>query len=131
MLIPLLLLACGAPQTDSGSIDPDPGEPATFTEVRDQILLNSCAFSSCHGDQEAGGLALTSEGSYSALVQVPSQAIPGETLVIPGDASGSYLVKKMEGAADIAGDEMPPGSILSEDKLEAVRSWIDNGAQDD
>ena len=131
MLILMLLLACGEPETDSGSIEPDPGEPATFTEVRDNILLNSCAFSSCHGDQEAGDLALTSEGAYTALVDVPSQGVPGEVLVISGDGSGSYLIKKMEGAEGIAGDEMPPGSILSDDKIDAVRSWIDNGAQDD
>jgi hypothetical protein len=131
MLTLLLLLACAEPETDSGSVDTASVEPATFTEVRDEILLNSCAFSSCHGDQEAGDLALTSEGAYAALVNVPSQRIPSETLVIPGDASGSYLVKKMEGAEGIAGDEMPPGSILSEDKIQTVRSWIDHGALND
>ena len=123
-------MACADKNADTG-VEIDPGEPATFTEVRDEILLNSCAFSSCHGSQGAGDLTLTSEGAYDALVNVPSLGVPGETLVIPGNAADSYLMMKMAGADGITGDEMPPGSILDTDKLDAVRSWIDNGAQND
>ena len=52
-------------------------------------------------------------------------------LVIPGDANGSYLIKKMENADGIIGDIMPPGAGLPEEKIQAVRSWIDNGASND
>lgn len=130
----LLAMACNGSNTDTGSQNNDSGtmtEPASFTEVRDEILLNSCAFSSCHGDQGSAGLTLTTEGSYDALVNVPSTKSDGEVLVIPGDADGSYLVKKMEGAEGIVGDIMPPGAGLPEEKIQAVRSWIDNGAPND
>lgn len=128
----LLALACNGSSDDTGSNgDTGPIEPATFTEVRDEILLNSCAFSSCHGDQGSAGLTLTTESSYDALVNVPSTKSDGEILVIPGDADGSYLIHKMEGADGIVGDIMPPGAGLPEEKIQAVRSWIDNGAPND
>jgi hypothetical protein len=128
MIALLLMFACADKAEDSGTeIEAD---PATFTEVRDDILLLSCAFSSCHGDQGAGGLTFDEEGSYDALVNSPSSAIPGETLVIPGDSAGSYLIKKLEGAEGIDGDEMPPGTSLGVPKIDRVKSWIDDGAQD-
>ena len=48
-------------------------------------MLLSCAFSSCHGDQGAGGLTFDEESSYEALVNTPSTGVPGETLVIAGE----------------------------------------------
>lgn len=120
----LWLLACGDKGGDSGG-----GEP-TFSRVRDEVLVPSCAFSSCHGSG-TGGLSIDESGGYEALVDVESVGMPGEILVIPGDPDQSYLVRKLEGGPDIAGDEMPPGGLLDEERLQLVRDWIAAGAQDD
>ena len=104
--------------------------PATFTEVQDSLLQPSCAFSSCHGSG-SGGLDLSADVAYDALVDVPSAAAEGETLVIPGDPDNSYLVKTLMGADGITGDEMPPGAGLTGERLDLVISWIENGAAND
>ena len=46
---------------------------------------------------------------------------------VPGDADASYLVQKLEGADGISDDPMPPpAGGLDAEKIERVRSWIDN-----
>lgn len=60
-----------------------------------------------------------------------SAGSPGNTLVIPGDPDNSYLVRKLEGGPDIAGDQMPPGGALDAERLQLVRDWIEAGALDD
>jgi hypothetical protein len=115
----------------AGSKDGDPadsGAEVAFTAVRDDILLPSCGFSTCHGSG-TGDLTLDEAGAHAALVDAPSAAAAGEILVVPGDPDGSYLVKKLEGAAGIVGDPMPPpsGGMAPAD-LAAIRSWIAQGA---
>lgn len=111
----LLLLGCGAP---------------TLAEVQAEVFTPSCTFSSCHGaSAAAAGLDLTEDAAFAELVNVASADAPGETLVIPGDADESYLVKKLRGEAGIAGDPMPPGGTpLDADRLALVVDWIDAGA---
>ncbi len=126
-----LFLACGDKDGDSSEENPYADTPATFTEVESELLMKSCAFSSCHGDGgAAGGFILEQGENYDRLVDVQSVAT-GETLVIPNDADGSYLLKKVIGAEGITGDLMAPDgagiSILQEQML---RSWIEAGAQD-
>lgn len=123
MWLLLALSACAGKDADTAS-------PATFTEVRDEVLLPSCGFSSCHGSG-TGGLTLDEEGSYDALVNAESVGKPGAILVIPGDPDGSYLVHKLEGGPDIVDDQMPPGGSMDDATIAAVRSWIEAGAADD
>lgn len=103
----------------------------SFTEVRDDILVPSCAVgSSCHS-VGAGGWTLSAEDAWEQLVDVESVNAPGEILVIPDDADGSYLIKKVEWADDIVGEGMPLGTTLDEDLTQDLRDWIDNGALED
>ena len=89
----------------------------------------SCAFSSCHGSG-TGGLLLNGEDDFDRLVNIESTVVEGEILVIPGDSSSSYLIKKMRRSDDIFGDVMPPGG-LDEDIVQSVANWIDAGAAEE
>lgn len=121
-----LLLACDGKSTDTAPLDP------TFSNVQDAVFTPSCAFSSCHGaGAGAGGLDLNAGSSYDALVDVASTGAPDQTLVIPGDPDGSYLMLKLDGDPSITGDEMPPGASLESERLELVRAWIAAGAPAD
>ena len=122
VLAALLLTGCDG-EGDSGSAE------LTFAEV-DQLLVQSCGFSSCHGGG-LGGLTLDGDGDYDALVAVASTVLPEELLVISGDADGSYLIKKMEGASGIEGDVMPPSGQLDQATIDQIRDWIDRGAPND
>jgi hypothetical protein len=110
------------------------GEPTatpTFAEVRDDVLLPTCGFASCHGTG-VGGLTLDEATSYDNLVEAPSVGAPGEILVVPGDPDASYLVAKLLGADGIVDDPMPPpfGGLAAAD-IELIRAWITAGAAND
>ena len=122
----LLLTGCDG-KGDSGGGEAQ--AELTFTEV-DQLLVQSCGFSSCHG-AGLGGLTLDGDGDYDALVAVTSTVLADELLVISGDADGSYLIKKMEGSSGIAGDIMPPSGKLDQATIDQIRDWIDRGAPND
>jgi hypothetical protein len=115
-LAPILLLSCGAEN------------PATFTEVYENILEPSCGFSSCHGGGAGGFFLGDMHTTYGSLVNAESADAEGEILVVPGDANSSYLILKLEDAEGIVGDAMPPAQPLPKEKIERVRSWIDAGA---
>lgn len=120
-----------SPETD----DTDPPPAPTFTRVRAEVLLPSCALSSCHGKARGapGGLRLGNAPGpdHAELVDVPATLAEGEVLVIPGDPDRSYLVRKIEDAADIVGQSMPPGVTLSAEHKQLVRDWIAAGALND
>ncbi|NCG17493.1 MAG: hypothetical protein GWP91_00570 [Rhodobacterales bacterium] len=129
----LLLTACGGndKSEDSGSTAV---ETPTFTEIRDEVLFPSCAFSSCHGGG-AGGLTLSEaepDSAYAALVgAIGASNLP---LVTAGDSSNSYLIDKIEDADTmVSGTSMHPGSSLlstEPDTVAGIRAWIDAGAPD-
>lgn len=126
-----LFLACGDNNTDTAaeaSIDnPYLDNPATFTEVENELLGVSCAFNSCHA-AAAGGLSLDGQTDYERIMDVNSP-MTGEALVVPGDADASYLYKKIIGTPDITGDIMPPGVGVSQLQEQMLESWINDGAQ--
>ncbi len=112
---------------------PDVGEEPvvpSFAEVRDQVLLPSCGFSSCHGGG-AGGLTLEEGGVFDALVGVPSLQVSELLLVAEGLPEESYLMLKLDDSAEILGDPMPPGGGMESQRIEMVRSWIEAGALED
>jgi hypothetical protein len=52
-------------------------------------------------------------------------------LVTPGDSLNSYLFHKVNGTqslADGSGTQMPIGQAMSDDEIDLIRQWIDDGA---
>ena len=132
-----LMIGTGACSSDgAGSAAPD---AATFTQVTEDVLVKSCALSTCHKVAEADssqGLELDpadNQQMYDALVNGVS-TVNGQPFVLPGDGLGSYLVLKLNGDASIDGGSMPPPFGLADvepEAYEAVVSWIDAGAEND
>jgi len=117
---------------------PTPNLEPTFTSIQRDIfnardLANRQACIECHTDQgrtPSSNLVLLDGRSYNNLVGRGSTGKAGETLVVPGDPSNSYIVKKLEGAADIAGQRMPRGTgpFLTSGQISVIRRWIEIGA---
>lgn len=129
----VLLLACTAAGTDTGTPATTPLEAGTLAAVQAETFTPSCTFSSCHAaTNPAAALDLTEGHSYAALVDVPSADATGETLVVPGASGASYLIKKCTGGADFVGDLMPSGTTTGLDagRLTNLAAWIDAGAAD-
>lgn len=88
----------------------------------------SCA--RCHGGSKpTANLDLSSDNSYSNLVNVQSTCKPDAKRVVPGDADNSILYQAITHGADI---RYSHPSLFSEDKrarmVSLIKAWIDNGA---
>ena len=111
---------------------PDPTTPtttATFASISSQIFSQRCT--GCHsGSAPAAGMNLSSATAHAALVNVPSVQRGGAVRVIPGNADGSYIIQKLRGEAGIVGQRMPAGGpFLSDDQINLIRQWINEGAR--
>lgn len=120
---------------------PTPNLTPSFSSIQREIFNTTDSSGrlfciGCHTDSgrtPAGGLVLLEGRSYQALVGQPSRFKTGSTLVVPGDPNASYLVQKLEGAADMVGARMPRGSgpYLTSGQMQIIRRWIELGAKND
>ena len=103
--------------------------PATKSAIQTEIFSKSCVFSGCHDSTDAGGLNLQPGNALAELVNVPSESSALDR-VEPGDPANSFLVKKLEGPlSGSEGDPMPLGApALSNAKIQAIKTWIKEGA---
>lgn len=129
LFVSLLLmgLAAGCEHADPlGANDTTP----TLSNVQTNIFNTSCAVSGCHrGSSAPHGLDLSVGNAHGNLVNVESGGVPNLLRVDPGDPDDSYLVMKLEGHSDIVGARMPLGGpYLSEEQIQLIRTWIEEGA---
>lgn len=112
----LLLAGCGVREGTSYEVDIAP------------LIAYEC--SGCHaGDEAEAGLDLVSD-PWATLVEGGS-AQSSLPLIEPGDALRSYLWHKVNGTqalADGAGSNMPLGRWLTEEEIDLLGTWIDEGA---
>ena len=129
----LLIVGCGDKEEDTGSggsgterTDVYDGPPVRFEEAHTEVLVQSCAFSSCHGSG-AGGFQIDEGQTEADYLDLMSTVLVDRQMVIPGSAATSYLIEKMEGSTGVDGEAMPPpDGGLSGYNIGRVRSWIDN-----
>jgi hypothetical protein len=109
---------------------PVPVEP-TYSSIQENIFTPSCASASCHGsDNPPAGLKLSADAAYDNLVDVDSTKDPDKKRVSPGDPDASMLYLAISGTTDKVG-QMPVGFPLADEQIEAVKTWIENGAEKD
>lgn len=109
----------------------DPIEP-TLSSIQTNIFSTSCALSGCHaGSSPQQGLDLSAGQARANLVNVSSRERPDLDRVEPGAPDDSYIIHKVEGRSSIVGQRMPLGRApLSQDEIDALRTWIGEGAPD-
>jgi hypothetical protein len=102
-------------------------DPSFGTVIQEIFNRKGCAAGACHGSAMEADLDLRSGNSYASLIDVPSLQT-GVNRVIPGDATNSYLVVKLEGRQTV-GARMPQGgSPLDNIDITNIKNWIDQGA---
>ncbi|MBX2810709.1 MAG: hypothetical protein KTR25_02820 [Myxococcales bacterium] len=134
----LFFTACG---TDNGGpvlpIDEDNCLQANFTSIHQLISSQRCASSGCHtGDNAAGQLDLSAGEAdvYAQLVNSPtadSEAVSDFPMrVTPNNADRSYFFHIMaeDNPTGSSLGRMPPGGALLDCDIEAISTWINDGA---
>ena len=119
----------GAP--DAGTAGPTCPQP-DLAEIRRLTFLPHCAISGCHDTSTtAAGLDLSSPlADLRALLAGTSSQSPSRMrLIQPGQIGQSYLYLKVFLPAPVAGERMPPGAPLPQCHLEALQTWIADGAR--
>ena len=105
---------------------PDGATARNVKPLMQQIFEASCGGGSCHIETSTNGVRLN---SYSNVINSQG-AQYGELVVQPGDADGSPLVDKIEPNPQF-GTRMPQtGDFLSDERIDQIRTWINEGAQD-
>lgn len=129
----LMTIACGSssPASPSSGTTGGGGGAPKLTDIQTQIFNPGCV--TCHtstGRTPAAGLDLQATVAWNNLVNVASSAKPGAVRVIPGDATNSYLIKKLIGASDIVGLRMPRNGppYLTDAQVTMIQQWIAAGA---
>ena len=126
--------ACG--NDDGGPIEQATECPveANFQSIHDNLLsLNQrCASAGCHGQAMSGSLGLNL-GAQAVLTELLSEDVANTLAtqtkrVVPKDASNSFLYVKLSDPAAPFGRMPLGGPALLDCELDAVREWIDNGA---
>lgn len=101
------------------------GTEPTFSNVQ-QILEQSCGGAGCHVGERTNGVRLD---SYENVMESEGQQY-GELVVQAGDGAGSPLVDKIQPDPEY-GVRMPEnGNYLTSERINQIREWIDNGAED-
>ena len=138
---------------DDGGIDAPPSaacqEATTYQElatIETKIFKPSCVFSGCHNGAATpqGMMDIRETKAFTHLVNVDSKvSTDNRKVVVPGDPESSYMMIMIGEIAP--GDATPPGSpppttigfmpqnagsLLCNEKREAIKRWITAGAQD-
>jgi hypothetical protein len=121
--------ACGG----DGVLDPvvPPGGNApTLSSLQSSIFTPKCAVPGCHLDPGAEqGMDLSAGKTWAHTVGVGVTELPGYERVVAGSSADSYLYMKIAADPRIVGVQMPFGGMLTAGEIEAVRAWIDAGAE--
>ncbi|MFT5355564.1 MAG: hypothetical protein ACI9KE_002783 [Polyangiales bacterium] len=140
------LLACEGTIGDDGALDGGPGRdgaidapdawlpPAECGSAGEALVYfaTTCASSgACH--QPGGRFPDLSPTGIARLVDLDSERLPGERLVVSGDPEGSWLYRKMAGLQGEDGGGLMPAGRRSDwdelpDDVAFVRDWILEGA---
>lgn len=121
----LLLAACQSEKIDNSMVV-DPVDEVSFSLDIQPILTRSCGGFGCHVGERTNGVELT---NYAQIMT--SQGLQyGGLIVIPGNGAESPLVDKL-GPNPQFPSRMPLGSApLNATEVALIRTWIDEGAQD-
>jgi len=104
---------------------------ATFSTIQKEVFDVSCALSGCHsGAGAAAGMDLSSGLAFNNLVNVPSTSNTNFVRIQPGNSANSFIIKRLRNIGESSGI-MPPSGKLSENTIQLVETWINNGAKND
>ena len=120
-----------AANEDTNTVEVNATTGVSFSENVQPIFTQHCAVVGCHvPGNPPEGQVLAAGFAYANIVNVPSQEVPADMRVAPGDLAHSYLYAKIT-AQQTVGTYMPPPStndVLSATDKATIMNWIFEGA---
>ena len=106
---------------DDDVVPPPPAEPqVSFKNDIFPIFQANCIFAGCHGANPPSGLLLTTFDNFK-------KGGNGGAPFVPNDSKNSLIVKRITGVIQ---PQMPLGRApLNQKDIDAIKTWIDNGAE--
>lgn len=98
--------------------DPCPSDTVYFQDDVLPILVSNCAFSGCHDRGTAqNGIILT---DYNNIINSGG--------IEPGDSDDSDVYERITDPDDNERMPKPPNNPLTDDQIQLIKDWIDQGA---
>jgi hypothetical protein len=117
---------------DTNTVELSATTGVSFAENVQPIFTQHCAVVGCHvPGNPPEGQVLAAGFAYANIVNVPSEEVPSDNRVTPGNLTTSYLYLKIT-AQESVGTNMPPPStndFLSAAEKATIMNWIVEGAQ--
>ncbi len=121
----LFIYAC---EHEQGAGPQGGGLQPTFSSIQDNIFTPKCVNAGCHPGGGAPPLLPLQAGvAYNALVN--GQSVFAIPLVDPANANNSTLYLKVIGDSSVGSRKPLSRNALSSEQTNAIRDWINNGAQ--
>ena len=123
----LTIIACTSPSSPSASTASNTvkTDPSYASDIQ-PIWTASCV--GCHGFGGDAGLNLSGGSSYANLVNVASTQDRTKMRILPGDATNSWMVMKIENRQTVGG-KMPPSGSLTANQIQNIKNWVTQGAK--
>lgn len=136
VLVGLILAALAVGCSDDGDSPTSPSnnnnnnttDTVSFSSDISPILSSrGCLGSGCHGTPGGSGGLTMGSGSYAAVINASGD---NGDIIVPGNANTSNLYLKVT-ASPPFGSRMPlSGTPLTDDQINSIRDWINQGALD-
>ena len=125
----IALFICLSCTKDKGPFLPlenSSNKPISFQNKVQPIFNQHCV--SCHDNiVYSGNLNLTNSNSYNNLVNVVSTAYSPNIRVVPSNPTNSVLLQKINNSNQF-GQNMPISGSLSQQEINNIKEWINQGA---
>ena len=120
-------------QSEIGDTTTKPLDINTIEGLHQNIFSVRCANPTCHDGSFEPDFR-TVQSTYSSLVYHPVTKNDAEGSykyrVVPGDAEASWIMRRVTTSDEVLGRMPLYGEALSQEQIEAIRTWINNGAKD-
>ncbi len=128
LLVALLVLVSACNQSSDGTVT-EAGQmvPEYNFDIR-PIISDNCF--ACHGPDAEGGQKAGLRLDLFAMATAELPESPGKFAIVPGDADGSELIRRIRSTdPDVM---MPPpdsNNSLSAEEINLIETWVANGAE--
>ena len=110
-------------------VEEEPTLAPKLSTIHEEVFMPRCSANACHGGPGPSAQLDLEREPYASLVDAPSDADESVIRVVPGDPDASLLYLVLVGDSHGV-RQMPVGGALEDFEVEGIKTWIEDGAED-